>query len=224
MFEDKQQNSKEGIKEERIDIKVGKIKKDSKLILWLMKYKKAFILFEMIIFFVSSYIFFIGPEVMKVITSKQILSSKEQALVEAQSFKLKVEELQRERDGILSQDNQYAKKLYEVLPQKQNLPEIMAQVDALVRDYGLVLGSVQIQGTQEDSSDGEIPNNEAPIGDIIKIVQVTAFVLGGDGSYEKVKLLLDGLETHIRLFDITSFSFDPEMTTYSIVFKTYYLD
>jgi Tfp pilus assembly protein PilO len=155
-----------------------------------------------------------------VITNKQILSSKAQVLEEAKNLQVKVEELRKERDTVASLDSQNLKKLYEVLPQKQNLPEIMAQIDALIRKQDLVLGSIQIDNPQDSSADGETP----AIDKRIKSIQVSIFILGGDGSYEKIKELLDALEKHIRLIDITSFSFDPEMTTYSIIFKTYYLD
>lgn len=220
MFEEKKQENGENLKDTRLDIKVDRIKKDSKFIIWLIKYKKVFILFELIIFFVLSYVFLIGPEFAKLITNKQVLSSKEQVLIEAKNLQSKVGELRKERDTVESLDNQNLKKLYEVLPQKQNLPEIMAQIDALVRKQGLVLGSIQIDNPQESSAEEETPE----IDKRIKAIQVSIFVLGGDGSYAKVKKLLDALEKHIRLLDITSFSFDPEMTTYSIIFKTYYLD
>lgn len=220
MFEEKQQENKENFKDARLDIKVSSIKKDSKFVIWLIKYKKVFILFEIIIFFTLSYVFLLGPEFAKLIANKQILSSKEQVLEEAKKLQSKVGELKKERDIVEGLDNQNLKKLYEVLPQKQNLPEIMAQIDALVRKQDLVLGSIQIDNPQESSVEEETPE----IDKRIKTIQVSIFVLGGDGSYEKVKELLDALEKHIRLLDITSFSFDPEMTTYSIIFKTYYLD
>lgn len=225
MFEEKKQNLSENLKNERLDIKVGRGKKDSKFAGWLIKYKKVFIFFEIIILFSIAYTFLFGPELSMVITNKQTLFSKGKSLEAAKDFKLKVEELKKERDGIMNQDSQNIKKLYEVLPQKQNLPEIMAQIDALARKHDLVLGSIQIENTQEETEgDALAEDSTVDIGSRIKAIQVTVFILGGDGSYGKVKELLDGLESHVRLLDITSFSFDPQMTTYSIIFKTYYLD
>ncbi len=228
MFEEKKQDNKEYSKNKRLDIRVARVKKDSKFIMQIIKYKRVFVFFEIIILFLVFYIFLLGPQIAKTITNKQVLFSNEQLLEEAKSFKLKVEELQKERDSVVNQDqnNQNIKKLYEVLPRKQNLPEIMAQIDALVKDYGLVLGSIQIENPQEDSDseNDSMDYDSSKINGGIKTIQVSIFVLGGDGSYEKVKELLDGLEKHVRLIDITSFSFDPQMTTYSIIFKTYYLD
>ncbi len=119
-------------------------------------------------------------------------------------------------------------KLYDILPPKENLPDIMAQIEALVNNHGFVLGSIDISSKKSDALDKNnlplIISGEVIKTSLIKEVDINVFIFDKDGGYERVKELLDAFERHIRFIDIISFGFEVEMKTYSIILKTYYLN
>ena len=88
------------------------------------------------------------------------------------------------------------------------------------------MGNISVNSSSNiSSSEKKNQNTEQATknSDLIREIEVSVSILSDDGSYDKVKKFLDAMETHIRLIDITSFSFDEKMTSYSIVFKTYFL-
>jgi len=208
---------------DKIDIRVSRSTNDSSLSLFFSRNIKIFVILEIILIFTIGYFFFIKPEFKTLNIDKESIIVKKDKLEKLENYKIKLEQLKNTKQTIEQKNNDYVQKLYDILPQKQDLPQIMAQVEALVDSYGLVLGSIQISAPQENVETATDTTN-APMGENIKEIQVSVLVIGGDGSYDKVKQFLEGIEGHIRLFDVTSFSFDPTMTTYSIIFKTYYLD
>jgi Tfp pilus assembly protein PilO len=118
---------------------------------------------------------------------------------------------------------------------------------ALAQIYGIAANAgVSIQGTTvseqavqaaDDSSDGSDGTlaGDAATGAIVKPVGTVSFQITGGGSYEQFKAFLQGLETNIRIFDVTAISLqpnaviatktvaaDPDMFNYSITVVTYY--
>lgn len=227
-------------REERFDIKIEKPQKESKARTFLNKNLRIIIFFEIVIIFIIAYFVAIAPQVKSLTSDFKLIQDKKEKLQEIKKYKDDIETLKQSRDSLISQNNNNIQKLSEILPQKQNLPELMAQIEALVNSYGLVLGSIQMDAPQESTATASTtqastvkktnPKSKtqtegtSSINSNIKEVQITMFVLGGTGSYDKLKEFLNGLEEHIRLFDITSFTFDQKMTTYNIILKTYYLE
>lgn len=211
-------------KNDQIDIKVGESKKGSKIFEIFAKNIKIIVILEVIIIFVSGYLFLLKAEFASLKQEKDLISLKSSKLEEIQKYQGKFNALKLANKQIEDKKNVYQGDLYEVLPQKQNLPEILLQVEALVNRYGLVLSNIQISAPQEGGSSSKSSSDDPNIIDNnIEQIEVTISVFGGTGSYDKLKDFLEGIESHIRLFDVTSFSFDAGMTQYNIIFKTYYL-
>ncbi len=213
----KQMRQEDYNKNDQIDIKVGESKKGSKIFEALAKNIKIIVVLEIIIIFVFGYFFLLKAEFASLKQEKDLISLKSSKLEEIQKYQVKFNALKLATKQIEDKKNVYQGDLYDVLPQKQNLPEILLQVEALVNHYGLILRDIQISAPQNVKEEpSKIDNN-------IEQIEVSISVFGGTGSYDKLKDFLEGIEKHIRLFDVTSFSFDSGMTQYRIVFKTYYL-
>lgn len=203
------------------------MKEVSKFWISISKYLKFVVLIAILLILGFGYLLLIGPQLNKLSDLNSNLKNKKEQLQI-------LEDYQKQTKGL---ENSYAKiknakiselgDLKNILPQEKDLPELIAQVEALTLYQGLILGNITInnsgapqvqkQNTQNFEEQKSIEN------ELIKEIEVSVTILGEDGTYEKVKKLLDAMENHIRLIDITSFAFDEKMTSYSIIFKTYYL-
>lgn len=199
----------------------------SKSSVFIYKYIKIVVLVEIILILGIGYFFIIKPELSKMEQKKDLVLLKRNELIEIKNYKDDAERLEIKYQNLKQKISDGVEKLYNILPPEQNLPNIMAQVEALVNHHGLRLGKISISAKPgSDSKDKSVPfaiEDTDLDQEIIKEIQVEIFVFGKDGDYDKVKELLDALEHHIRLIDVTSFSFDETMKSYTIIFKTYYL-
>lgn len=198
-----------------------------KYILFISKYIKILIIIEVIMVFVLGYMYLVKPKFNQLTNSMAILKDKNTELSEIQNYQTKSEDLRKEYEDVKNQNLNDIKKLQNILPQEKELPELMAQIEALGDRQGLILADITINNSSNvgstSSSDKEKQDAANNARDIIREIEVSVSILGGDGTYDKVKSFLSAMENHIRLIDITSFSFDEKMTSYSVVFKTYFL-
>lgn len=197
-----------------------------KYILFISKYIKILIIIEVIVVFALGYMYLVKPKFNELTNSLAILKDKNTELSEIQNYQTKSEDLRKEYEDVKNQNLNDIKKLQNILPQEKELPELMAQIEALADRQGLILADItinnssNIDSSSSDKAKQDVANNAK---DIIREIEVSISILGGDGTYDKVKSFLSAMENHIRLIDITSFSFDEKMTSYSVVFKTYFL-
>lgn len=193
-----------------------------KYVLFISKYIKIVIIFEIIVVFLISYFYLIKPKSDQLSNSIAVLKDKNVELETVKDYQNKFIDLQGSYTQIENKNKNDIQKLKDILPEDKYLPELMAQVEALAISHGLVVANINIDSSSNvNSSSGE--EKTPGSADIIREIQVSVNMLGGNGTYDKVKEFLTAMENHIRLIDITSFSFDEKMSAYSIVFKTYFL-
>ncbi|HNV97247.1 MAG TPA: type 4a pilus biogenesis protein PilO [bacterium] len=194
----------------------------SRYILVLSKYIKILIILEIVLVFFVSYFYLIKPKFNQLLNSIAVLKDKNVELETVIDYQNKFIDLQNSYNKIENKNKGDIQKLRDILPEDKYLPELMAQVEALAIDQGLVLANITIDSSSNVKSSPD-ENETKGSSDIIREIQVSINILGGNGTYDKVKEFLKAMESHIRLIDIMSFSFDEKMTAYSIVFKTYFL-
>jgi Tfp pilus assembly protein PilO len=133
------------------------------------------------------------------------------------------------------------------LPVGQDLSGALAQVYGIAANTGVTVQgtgvSVQVIAPQVDiasttvitnATDSQIAN-AAAAGLITKPIGTVSFVVTGSGSYESFKKFLQGLETNIRIFNVTAISLQPvgatatktqaanqDLFNYTITVVTYY--
>lgn len=114
---------------------------------------------------------------------------------------------------------------------------------ALAQVYGIATNAnVSVQGTQISTqavqavtTAATTVSTAAAAGSIVKPTGTVSFQITGTASYESFKSLLQGLETNIRIFDVTAISLqpaavagtktqaaNPDMFNYTITVVTYY--
>jgi len=130
------------------------------------------------------------------------------------------------------------------LPVGQDVSGALAQIYGIAANTGVTVQgvAVSVQAVQTvapsavaaDTSTSQIANAAAG-GSIIKPTGTVSFQIAGSGSYESFKNFIHGLETNIRIFDVTAITIQPaataatkiqaantDMFTYSITVVTYY--
>ncbi|MCD4704701.1 hypothetical protein K8R66_01360 [bacterium] len=217
---------KEGIKNKNLKkLSTGKV---SRVFIFSFKYHKIIIIFEIVLILSLGYLFLLFPKFEKLKEEKSAVARKKGELLIIENYQLKTKELMEKYRDLKTKKEKEINRLYEVLPREENLYNLMAQMESLVLANGLFLGDIimtDISAENEIRRNKDLPIETESIenNSIIGEVEVSIFVFGGNGGYDQFKDFLAALESHVRLIDISSLSFDQNIESYSIIFKTYYL-
>jgi len=109
-----------------------------------------------------------------------------------------------------------------VLPITAKIPELMAQLPALISQDGFQISQFSVVSAEpKNTSRSDEP--AAPAENSIKQLSVNLAITGGD--YFSFKNLLNDIENHLRLLDIISIEFKSAQgsTGYTLNMQTYYL-
>lgn len=121
------------------------------------------------------------------------------------------------------------------LPVGQDVSGALAQIYGIGASTGVTVQNtaISVQAVQSptpsDGSDGQIAS-AATTGSITKPLGTVTLQINGSGSYEAFKAFLQGLQTNIRLFDVSAISLQPagagiadqDLFNYSVTVVTYY--
>jgi len=209
-------------------IKLHSSKSFSSFSIFIFKNFKLIILIEVILILLLGYFFIIQKQLSGINRYQELILEKENELNLALKYKKTSSKFEEEYESIQKQVEEDIDKLYEILPPREDLPNIMAQIEALVNKHGFNLGSISMSSERESLGKEKMPvpiklNNKDSV-KLIRDVDIEIFVFTEDGDYSRVMELLDAFENHIRFIDITSFGFENDMGAYSIILKTYYLN
>lgn len=107
------------------------------------------------------------------------------------------------------------------LPVGQNTADAIAQVYGIATNAGLTIKSmgIAVQAVQATAvanstvptTGGQIANAAAGGGSIVEPTGTVSLQVTGTGSYESFKTFLEGLETNIRIFDVTAVAIEPAL-------------
>lgn len=104
-------------------------------------------------------------------------------------------------------------KINRFLPAAPEEASLLTTLATIVRDSGLTLLTI-------DTSSGFESKGNNIQG--LKTVEVALGVGGGD--YKGIKTFLEMVEANLRLLDIESFAFNPDVSAYSFRLRAYYLE
>lgn len=222
-------NNQEQFQEKEKKTEIHTLKKVSNLSVFIYKNFKLVVFLEVFLVLIMGYFFIIRTEFLEIRDYDKLFSRKQEELKRIEEYKGNLAEFEKKYNILQKEVEADINVLYDILPPKEDLPNLMAQMEALAKSYGFTLGSINMSSGEKSSlnnkkSSSLIASKENADDDLIKEVNVSVFLFGGDGNYQAVKELLDAFEHHIRFMDVISFSFEKEMKTYSILLKTYYLD
>ncbi len=203
-------------------------KKVSNFSVFIYKHFKLIIFLEILLVLFTGYLFIIRIELDKIDDYNKLVSWKQEELAKMKEYQNDSLEFEKQYRVLEKQVERDINNLYDILPPQKDLPNLMAQIEALVNNHNFVLGSISMSSEEKSS----LNKNNLPLiekerkieTDLIKEVDINLFVFGEKGGYERIKELLDAFERHIRFIDVISFSFEDTMDSYAIILKTYYLN
>lgn len=182
--------------------------------------------------------------------SQKAISAKQQQFdaiqTETESRYARLKNLTRLKQDFESIEKTERDKLDLIIPAKPEVPELLIQVEKIVKDSGLLLESVSINelkpvvnqppaAVEPVPSDSEnplpensvspAPNNAsvAPpsLADLVATLEIQLTVK--ECNYGKLKLFLDKIEKNIRLLDLKTLSFKADFEAVDFTIYTYYL-
>jgi Tfp pilus assembly protein PilO len=226
MTEEKKEQTE--VLEEETKIKTQDFEKVSQFSVFIYKYFKLIIFFEVVLILAIGYFFIIRKELSEIKDYEGLVLQKQEELRKIKEYKSDSLDFEKQYNILKKDIENDINKLYDILPPKQNLPNIMAQIEALVNNHGFMLGSISMSpGKEKAISENNLPllnSGEEEKIDLIREVDIKIFVFSEEGGYDRVKELLNAFEHHIRFTDVISFSFEEDMESYSMILKTYYLN
>jgi Tfp pilus assembly protein PilO len=177
-----------------------------------------FPLIASIIFFVvlgAGYLFLIDPylDEIKLQISQDIATEKNYGVIQQQ----KINKLIEQREAFDKINIKELEKIDYILPKEEDIPNLFAQIEAIAKEYSLLLTSISTSNYNEETKNGEIvkpPNSVKKV-----LVSIT---LDGGSDYEALKNFLKALEFNIRLLDISSINISSDFRVYNINCITYY--
>jgi Tfp pilus assembly protein PilO len=126
-------------------------------------------------------------------------------------------------------------KVKEVLPAEANLPDLLVNLDTLIKNNGFSMEGVEFQivdakgqevfsaknPSTEQISNEQVAEATSAVKKEIKTINIALNIEGS--SYGGLKNLISQLENNLRLFDVVNFGFAGESTSLKIELKAYYL-
>lgn len=221
-------------------------KSNLKRIVFLNRYYKIIIVVIVVVIGIGGYYFVGNKKVTLAQEQKLNMEAKLNASRDAQKYLAELNKLEKTIMDFQKTNAEQIAKVAQVLPVKPQIPELLAQTEALILSSNFKIESLDIAEQAEaikKPKKAVLPeqvaagDSEAPVGQIpsdatsvqnglpetIKTIAINLAVSGGD--YFAFKNLVNNLEKHVRLFDLTSFSFGVGKNgggEYSLNLQTYY--
>lgn len=193
---------------------------------------------------VGAFFLYIDPQYQRITE----LRAKQDNLNEALN---RSEELQEERDALLSQYNQFSdrslQRLNEMLPDSVDNVRLALDIDQLASSVGMQIRDIAIESTSDgsvqsdqSSGSGNGQSQEQTLGPSTKPYSHAMLSFTAIGTYDEFSEFLRSLENSLRLVDVTGVSFTSEPVlsqeqreagtspdelrySYEIVIRTYWL-
>jgi len=177
-----------------------------------------------LIIVIAGVYFLVLPEINKARQiTKEFLPAKAKELELLAQYNTKINDLESLAAQVESQNSRSMELLRQILPTQANVPELIAQLDALTKKSGFFIGNLGITESM-GGFDKKASTSATTQGTNLRLLNITLTLSGGD--YASFKVLLDNIEKNVRLLDVNSVSFSTNEGTsggYLLNLKTYYL-
>lgn len=192
-------------------------------------YKYGIIIISLIILSFASFLWF-RPRLQEINNvSAEQLPSRQAKLAQLDAYAADLIKLEKNITDFKNNKAAELDKLTKILPTGAEVPELFAQMEALIEnktDYDFTLQSISF-GEPETAAEVEISPKTSQ--QKISSVDITLNIQGGD--YIQFKKLLSNIEKHLRVMDVMSINFSginvdlasEQKAAYSLTVKTYYL-
>lgn len=203
-----------------------KNKGSDKLNIILNQRLRIFNIMVFIIVLAAGYFFLISPQLKKFAAAKNsLLPDRLEQLNILDDYNQRMAELELLVNTYEATHQTELAKLDGVLPDKAQMPELIAQLDALVTQSGFRLISLEVL-EDEIATSSLKPDKEKQEANQdlsgLRAVGISLVVAGGD--YLNFKELIGNIEKHVRILDVVSIIFKGGLNEYSILLNTYFFE
>jgi Tfp pilus assembly protein PilO len=210
-----------------MNLKAEKTKKKKKSNILAKNFGFALFLSYLIIGVVF-YIFIFSPLMEKrSLYNSSVLETKKSELLNKEKL---LKELKQANDIYQKITPELKNKMFQILPQAPDLPELYSDLEILAKQSGFELKSVSAVILENKKKDNVVNklNSPVPVEFEIQNLKTTkeikiSLVINGSG-YTQFKQFLDLIEHNIRILDIESYTYSPEDTSHSLVLRTYFYE
>jgi hypothetical protein len=206
-------------KEEKGASRVGKLRPTKGAIV-------ALAVMGSLLFSVLVYFLLIGPQFDRVGPGREFdVAALDSQIQQRDQLREQLKSLQQSYEDISTDDVDL---LSRILPENENIPELLSQLETIARQSGVSLVSINIaeieeRGPQSARQRLEAQAQGANLGTASGTqtlnlqMEISAF------SYQSYKQFLESLQAHVRLIDVDRFNYSAENQTHSIGARTYFL-
>jgi len=178
----------------------------------------------LILAFIGIVVFLDVPGVQGVLQTRKDIEIQKQTLIDDQIFLAKVNELTK----IYKDNKESIDKIDLILPLKEDIPNLIVQVESLVFEQGLILDKLEVSTPTEDGGGTiNLEDVRANKESSVSKYKTLTISLGFTGDYSALKNFLKATEENMRLIDIESIGVSPESENmgifrFDLSLKTYY--
>jgi len=182
---------------------------------------------------------------------EQQLPNRQQRLSDLEKYQKELTDLAQGINQLETEKKQDIEKLNKILPTSEELPDLFAQMENIIETNGFdllninfgepkaVVATPSISPTATSNDDLSAPTTREATAESVALaganeplfqtIDIDINIEGG--GYLAIKNLLDKIEKHLRIFDVTSINFNSFLTTtaeeqvasYALNLKAYYL-
>ncbi|MDD4333457.1 MAG: hypothetical protein PHT51_05110 [Patescibacteria group bacterium] len=117
------------------------------------------------------------------------------------------------------QNEEFVRKINNILPAEKVHEEILPQIETLVKNNGLLLNSISLTPEEKTVKNGAT-KSAATTDSAIGKIKISLNLVGV--NYDNLKNILNIFENNLRLMDVESIKFLPDSSSASIVLSVYY--
>jgi len=187
---------------------------------------KDIILIILVLILIGVVVFIDIPAVEGILQTRKNFAAQKELLEDKQVFLAKVQELIK----IYDENKENIDKISFIMPSKEDIPNLIVQLESLVKDQGLILDKLEVSMPSEESPSKMISEEGVPIKQETQAKKYKTLLisLGFIGDYTALKNFFYAAEENIRLLDIDSINISreseevPGILKFDLTLKTYY--
>lgn len=164
------------------------------------------------------------PGVQVVLQTRKSIEDQKKVLSDKRDFLARMEELSMAYE----ENKENIEKIEFILPSKEEIPNLIVQLESLVKEQGLLLDKLEVSVPTEELRGMINPEDAVARKETTAVEYKTLIInLGFTGDYSALKNFLKATEENMRLIDIDSVSISPEsevpgIFSFDLSLKTYY--
>lgn len=177
-----------------------------------------------IVMSVIAFFFFISPLFKKVGPGREFDVATAQATLDIQ--KKTYTDLQKLGASYDKISDKQIDLLSRILPEQKDIPEIISQLEAIARQSGVQIVSMNIAELKEQEAQSARQRLQSQTGQktasTTEIQKLNLQLDVAAHNYESMKRFIESLQSHVRVMDVQRFAYSPDNQSHTVNVITYY--